>query len=709
MNVSPPESVAGSRCLPLHSSRTRRLRPPRCSPAPFSSACSRREPLVGHRAEPLVGRGHHLAQPLGEDVRREPHLAAGCRRSCPRPARPDRPSGHALLRTGAHAARASVQLVGQGVQPAGAQGGLLVRRVHLVAQATRLGEPRPASATRSGGSSAEGRAHLLLGQDGLGGRTRRAALARAAECAATASPPGSTAASASAREAKPASAAAASAAAAAAGELVGGSFARGEGRARLIEPVDRSSVGLDERRRPTGRPAGQRAGPRARRRAGHGAARPRTARGCVRSQRHPRRGERRWRPPSPRARSRPARRGTGRIALRCRCSPARRAAAPLAVLRQCVTAWPPLRDAGAPWSRVARVVTAPAPPGARSRRSRSARERPPRPRGRRTLMPWRERGARRSRRPGRSSRRRAPRRARPPSRRFVARAGRGRPAEGPGRGPWCRPAAHAHRSARWSAPRPRRPPREPARPDSSALRSAAARWASALGAVECRCGVGSCGARARRRVRWRSDLGRQPGGLGGRGPRAACARRAAGARAAATTRRPLVPRRPSWRPAASVSRSMSSASMPSTCADGVDVAATPGLLGLGVLGLGRLHAHGLRKHGRGSAVGVEGRGKRLLLVGGGIESGQLPVRRLAARTGIGNGAGRGRGPPAQRVTAAVAAVERALRWLGELRGRLCQAAQPPNARGSRPRPTVSSACRSHASGSADARRPPGAG
>ena len=156
MKVSPPESVAGSRCLPLHSSRTRRLSPPRCSPAPRSSACSRREPLVGHRAEPLVGGGHDLTQPLGEHVGREPHpqlvvdaLALDERGQ----------SGRQGVVARGPAPRPPVPAVRSSVSASSrrdAQRGLLVRRVQLVARRPGLA-PAARSVRQVGGLGCQGR------------------------------------------------------------------------------------------------------------------------------------------------------------------------------------------------------------------------------------------------------------------------------------------------------------------------------------------------------------------------------------------------------------------------------------------------------------------------------------------------------------------------------------------------------------------------
>ena len=175
-----------------------------------------------------------------------------------------------------------------------------------------------------------------------------------------------------------------------------------------------------------------------------------------------------------------------------------------------------------------------------------------------------------------------------------------------------------------------------------------------------------------------SDLGRQPGGLCGEGlePRAFAVE-------LVLARQPRL----GDRSCGGDPRGAGSQRLEVDCvrldaehlADGVDVARRPGL-GLGVLGLRRLHAHGLRKHRRGSAVSVDGRGKCLLLVGGGIEQGQLPMRRLASRTGIGNRASAvevrlisgDRGSGSGEATAVD----------GELRGRLCQAGSGPTLEGS---------------------------
>ena len=73
-NVSPPDRVAGSRSSPDQSSRTRRLSPPRFSPAPAPAGVLEAVALVAHRGQPLVGRVHDLGEPVGEDVGGQPHL-----------------------------------------------------------------------------------------------------------------------------------------------------------------------------------------------------------------------------------------------------------------------------------------------------------------------------------------------------------------------------------------------------------------------------------------------------------------------------------------------------------------------------------------------------------------------------------------------------------------------------------------------------------
>ena len=210
MNVSPPDRVAGSRCLPLHSSRTRRLRPAALLAGAALVGLLEGETLVGHRAEPLVGGCHDLAQPLGEDVGGQPHpeLVVGALALDQR----GQAGGEGVL--GTHRSPRGEclgELIGQGLETLHPQAGLLMSRVLLVAQPAGLGDLR-GEPVRSGSVSA--RAARTASSARTESAAARLAL-RWSSCRAwaTASPPGSTAASASASDEKPASEAAESAAA----------------------------------------------------------------------------------------------------------------------------------------------------------------------------------------------------------------------------------------------------------------------------------------------------------------------------------------------------------------------------------------------------------------------------------------------------------------------------------------------------------------
>ena len=252
--VSPPDRVAGSRCLPLHSSRTRRLSPPRCSPAPRSSACSRVKRWSVIVAEPLVGGGDDLAQPLGEDVRREPHPAAGCRRSCPRPGRPGRPSARGR---GGPAPRPS-SAVGR-ARRAGASSRCDAAGRPARGRRARSSRARPDSASRAarpvevGGLGVEGGDAPLLGQHRLRPRRGRPGAARAASRGSARLAAGQVRPRAPrSSEPNPASAAAASAAVGGLGQLVGAPARGCVSAARAsVRSADGSAVAGDERRRPT--------------------------------------------------------------------------------------------------------------------------------------------------------------------------------------------------------------------------------------------------------------------------------------------------------------------------------------------------------------------------------------------------------------------------------------------------------------------------
>ena len=99
-NVSPPREgrrVAGlARPVVAHDEAEAAARLARSSSADVLEGVA----LVAHPGQPGVGGGDDLGEPVGEDVGRQPHLAAGCRVPCPRRRRHGAWPGPALAHRG---------------------------------------------------------------------------------------------------------------------------------------------------------------------------------------------------------------------------------------------------------------------------------------------------------------------------------------------------------------------------------------------------------------------------------------------------------------------------------------------------------------------------------------------------------------------------------------------------------------------------------